>query len=82
MSTDPKQIAARVPKLYRASYLRALRGKVPKGLAIKLKCLECCAWERHEGGRDKIGGCQVLTCPLWHLRPFQAKQAKDESQHV
>jgi len=66
-----KEIAAKAPISYRAAYLRALSGKVSRSVAIKLKCLECCAWERHEGGIDKIGSCAVRRCPLWSVRPFQ-----------
>lgn len=52
-------------------YGRALRGELSPRAAIKAKCYECCAWERHEGGDDRIGGCAVRGCPLWALRPFQ-----------
>ena len=66
-----KAWAQKAPVTYRAQYLRALRGKVTRSLAIKLKCLECCAWERKEDGIDKIGSCAVRRCPLWSVRPFQ-----------
>lgn len=32
--------------------------------AIKLKCLECCAWQSAEVRR-----CEIRGCALWALRP-------------
>jgi hypothetical protein len=75
----PEQLAARAPVKYRGLYLRALRGELAPRQAIKVKCYECCAWERLEGGTDRIGGCTVRGCPLWPLRPFQGAA---ESSHV
>ena len=31
-------------------------------VAIKAKCLECCAWSYPEAAR-----CEIRTCPLWAL---------------
>ena len=75
---DIKAIAHSAPQKYRALYLKALQGKLSPRSAIKIKCLECCAWERFEGGKDKIGSCSVMRCPLWSLRPFQNRAQRPE----
>lgn len=68
---DLKQFEQRAPVKYRALYLKALQGKLAPRSAIKIKCLECVCWQRMEGGVDQIGGCEVRSCPLWAVRPFQ-----------
>jgi len=60
-----------VPARYRTLYSNALGGNVTPRTAIKLKCLECCAWVRFDDGHDRIRECAILSCPLWALRPFQ-----------
>ena len=66
----------RAPERYRKHYRSVLTGKASRLMAIKMKCLECCAWERTENGVDKIGDCSVRSCPLWAFRPFQAVPLK------
>lgn len=34
--------------------------------AVKLKCLDCCCWDRTE-----ITNCTVRQCGLWAIRPYQ-----------
>ena len=43
----------------RAGLVHAGRSKVA---AIRLKCLECCAWQASEARR-----CQIKDCALWGL---------------
>jgi len=58
-----------VPSKYRRSYLEVHSAKKPSfPLAIKLKCLSCCSWDRVE-----ISHCTVRQCGLWKLRPYQEK---------
>jgi len=35
---------------------------------IKLKCLDCSAWQR-----DEVTKCVVEQCALWAVRPYQKK---------
>lgn len=37
--------------------------------AIKLKCLECCAWQIAEVHR-----CEIRGCALWEFRPTPRKE--------
>lgn len=37
--------------------------------AVKEKCKECCGYEDY---KDGIKGCEILACPLWAFRPYQA----------
>lgn len=73
-------IVNRAPKLYRGRYLSTLRGKVTPRTAIKVKCRECCGWQRMESGIDKIGDCRVFGCPLWAFRPYQGKKGLPAAQ--
>jgi len=34
--------------------------------AIKMKCLECCCFVKSE-----VRDCEIKTCPLWSIRPYQ-----------
>ena len=69
-------LVKRAPVKYRNLYGKALQGKLAPRSAIKIKCLECCGWERMRDGIDLIGGCSIRSCPLWAVRPFQAKRVK------
>jgi len=33
-----------------------------RSVAIRLKCLECCAWQPAE-----VRNCQIVNCALWGL---------------
>ena len=67
-------LVARVPAKYRKLYTRTFEGAASPLQAIRAKCLECVAWHRHDGGDDRVAGCAARGCPLWSLRPFQARQ--------
>jgi len=68
------RLDAHVPQRYRVMFERALRGELPPRATIKAKCLECCAWQRFDGGEDRIGRCAMAACPLHAYRPFQRPQ--------
>lgn len=48
-------------------YQRAFSGS--KASSVKAKCLECCCDDRAE-----VRDCQVYTCPLFEVRPYQVKK--------
>ncbi len=41
---------------------------------IKLKCLECSAWQPSE-----VRQCVIIDCPLYPIRPFQGKGKIEET---
>ena len=43
--------------------------KGSKMACIKLKCLECSAWQGSE-----VRQCVIIHCPLYPIRPFQGKR--------
>jgi hypothetical protein len=55
LATCPEKIAPRY---------KILAGKCDKSFssAIKMKCLDCCAWEYREAK-----ACVIVTCPLWEI---------------
>lgn len=64
------------PDLYKAPLERLYfgTGQKSRALAVKLKCLDCCCFQREEVRR-----CPVASCPLWGLRPFQmAEEGGDD----
>lgn len=61
-------IAKSVPEKHKIATARALKAQVPKSVAIKVKCLQCCGYQREE-----IAVCTVLTCALHPVRPYQSK---------
>lgn len=58
-----------VPKSYQRLYLEVhCSGEKSFTNSIKLKCLDCCCWQREE-----ITHCTVRQCGLWAIRPYQEK---------
>jgi hypothetical protein len=54
--------------------------KAEKGSAkacIKLKCLECSAWQPTE-----VRHCVITNCPLYPIRPFQGKGKEDAPEEA
>jgi len=49
---------------------RVFSGK-SRGAAVKMKCLECCCWQRND-----VRGCPIEGCALWLYRPYQEKEDK------
>lgn len=37
--------------------------RVPRGKAIRAKCLDCCV-----GNAAEVNRCHITTCPLWPYR--------------
>ena len=68
LATCPAELRPR----FRATADRVMAGG-NRGSAIKLKCLDCCAWQSREVGR-----CEIRSCALWAVRPYQTKVAADE----
>jgi hypothetical protein len=58
---------ADMPKVYRATYDKAMTGKSLKA-ASKSFCLECMMWQREE-----VRLCTSFACPLWLYRPYKDK---------
>jgi hypothetical protein len=68
--TDKRQtkIAKRrmqIPKAYRATYDRAVRGRSLRA-CVNAQCLECVCWQRKE-----VTLCTDLACSLYAVRPYQ-----------
>ena len=64
MSFDPlATMPSDLPESQKRYYAK-LAEKAPTQYrsAVKLKCLECCAWDRGEVKR-----CEVSGCPLWAM---------------
>ncbi len=54
-----------IPEKYHKLIKPALRGSAKA--AIKLKCLDCTAFQKKE-----IALCECISCPLWTYRPYKA----------
>ena len=50
--------------------------KTPRKM-IELKCMDCAGFEDL---RENVGNCQVRTCSLWHLRPFQSSSSASSGE--
>jgi len=64
-----------VPDKHKIATERALLGQIPRSTAIRVKCLQCCNYER-----ETIKQCAVLTCALFPVRPYQDKAAGAEEE--
>lgn len=65
-----QQIAERrdqMPRAYRATYSRAIRGKSLRA-AVNAFCLECVCWQIQE-----VRTCTDQACPLWAVRPYHER---------
>jgi hypothetical protein len=47
----------------------ALARPTSRALAIRAKCWDCEGRDR--GWRQRVQACDVVACPLWHVRPYQ-----------
>jgi len=59
---------AQIPRVYKATYDRAVEGKSLRA-AINAQCLECVCWQRKE-----VQLCTSLSCPLYAVRPYRISQ--------
>ena len=62
---------ASAPTSARGIVARAFARTASPRMAIKAKCLDCCAWNR-----DEVVNCTVVLCPLHRYRPFQETARK------
>lgn len=68
LSIISNYIERSVPDKHKLATERALLGQIPRSTAIRVKCLQCCNYER-----EAIKLCTVLTCALYPVRPYQDK---------
>lgn len=61
-----------IPEIYAAQWAKA---KKSKAVALKMKCLECCCFQKNE-----VRDCQIETCPLWPHRPYRVRAMTDQRQ--
>lgn len=63
-----------VPALHRPALTRLWEQSAPKSraLAVKMKCMDCCCWQREE-----VRNCPAVTCALWDYRPFKVEGRRD-----
>jgi hypothetical protein len=61
------EMRADTPKLYLPLIEKAEKGSLRS--CIKLKCLECSAWQSSE-----VRNCNIIGCSLYPVRPFQGKK--------
>lgn len=59
-----ERIRKGIPDFLVRFYDAALKGKSRK-MAIRAKCLDCCAWDRKEATQ-----CPSVECPLYPYNPF------------
>ena len=57
-------------------YLKAFKTK-QRSIAIRIKCLDCCAFQRTEAA-----DCNVISCPLYNFNPYRIARIKQESKHL
>lgn len=77
-SAEQREIITRyvennVPDKHKIATRRALFGQMSRATAVKVKCLQCCNYDREE-----VRHCTVVTCALHNVRPYQPDQV-DES---
>jgi hypothetical protein len=63
-----------VPEKHKLATQRALLGQITRSTAIRVKCLQCCGYQR-----DEIKTCAVLTCALFPVRPYQDKSTDEDT---
>jgi hypothetical protein len=61
-----RYVASSVPEKHKLATRRALMGQIARSTAIRVKCLQCCGYQR-----DEIKQCLVITCALYPVRPYQ-----------
>ena len=66
-----------VPEKHRTATQRVLLGQVARATAVKIKCLQCCNYDRNE-----VRNCAVITCALHPVRPYNGRnsEAADEPE--
>lgn len=59
-------LVARAPVKHQVALRKSFAGGLSPRQAIRVKCLDCCGYERAE-----VAECRVVTCPLWAIRPYR-----------
>lgn len=57
-----------VPKSIQNLYLSVFIEKGSRTQRIKLKCLDCCCWDKEE-----VRQCTARQCSLWEVRPYKQR---------
>ncbi len=79
MLTRDKQIANQrkhIPENSLKAYDKAMNGKSLRA-CINARCIDCCGWNKAE-----VHKCPAMSCPLWHVRPYQRKKRSGGVAHV
>ena len=64
-----------VPEKHKIATRRALLGQITRSTAIRVKCLQCCGYQREE-----IKECTVITCALYPVRPYQPDEVGSDME--
>ena len=56
------------PKPFQSLVYKQITGGKSPTKAIKLKCLDCCSWQKEE-----VKSCGSWDCPLHDYRPYKKK---------
>lgn len=58
--------------------------KNPKSLrlAINAKCYDCMGQNSDPNVTGRIGSCEIPSCPLWPVRPYQKKKTEESEGEV
>ena len=64
-----------VPEKHKIATRRALLGQISRSTAIRVKCLQCCGYQREE-----IKECTVITCALYAVRPYQPDEVEPDME--
>lgn len=64
-----------VPEKHKIATQRALLGQITRSTAIRVKCLQCCGYQREE-----IKLCTVVVCALYPVRPYQDKVEVEDDE--
>jgi len=64
-----------VPDKHKIATERALKGQMSRANAVKMKCLQCCNYDREE-----VKCCPVITCALNIVRPYQSRDEDLEAE--
>ena len=80
LPTEQREVIVRyietsVPEKHKIATRRALFGQMSRATAVKVKCLQCCNYDREE-----VRHCVVVTCALHNVRPYQLDES-DDSAH-
>lgn len=69
LANSPKKIKEEyknIPQQLQMLWLRVHCDSASRSDHVKLKCLDCCCWEREE-----VRKCTTQQCPLWKIRPYK-----------